>query len=62
MPFCPPLLAGWPSSSGHHASPPDICSIGFMGSIGFIGSIGFLGVQGRRLRRQRLAEGGSAFL
>jgi hypothetical protein len=37
MLFCEPLEEGWPNSSGHHFSPPDI---GFMGSIGFIGFIG----------------------
>jgi hypothetical protein len=37
MLFCEPLEEGWPNSSGHHFSPPDI---GFMGSIGLIGFIG----------------------
>ena len=37
--FWLPLVDGWPRSSGHHFSPPDIGFMGSIGAIGFIGSI-----------------------
>jgi len=41
IPFCAPLVAGDPRSSGHQGFVP---SMGFIGSMGFMGSIGFIGL------------------